>query len=279
MRDIVNSRLFAVTRRKRLAGYCRMAIAAWVIVWTTGGMTAFGQTGGGASPSIDDTKRALEKWVETQRVISQEKRDFAIAREMLNERINLVQREIQSLRDRIRDAESSIAEADRDREKLIQENEQLREASSSLGEILIALESRVTGLLVRLPEPIRERVKPLSQRIPDDPESASLSLSERFQNVVGILNEINKFNRDITVTSEVRPLPDGTSAEVTALYLGLGQGFYTGAKGTVAGVGTATPDGWTWTPANDAAAEIARAIAILKNEEVASFVPVPVTIQ
>jgi hypothetical protein len=98
--------------------------------------------------------------------------------------------------------------------------------------------------------------------------------------VIGILNEVNKFNRsEITVTSEVRKLAGGSSAEVTALYIGLGQAFYTGSNGTVAGVGHPSEDGWIWEPANDAAAEIAEAIAVLKNEKVASFIPLPVKVQ
>ena len=84
---------------------------------------------------------------------------------------------------------------------------------------------------------------------------------------------------EILVTSEVRALPDGSSAEVTAIYLGLGQGYYSGANGSIAGVGTATEEGWEWTPADDAAPEIARVVAILKNEEAAAFVQLPVEIQ
>ncbi|MEW6238974.1 MAG: DUF3450 family protein [Candidatus Omnitrophota bacterium] len=229
--------------------------------------------------TIENTQSALEKWVETRRIISLEKRDLALAKEMLNERIDLVQREIDSLRGKKSDAEKSIAEADKKRAGLIEENEKLKEALSSLGGILASLEDRTKQLLNRLPDPIRERVKPLSQRIPEDANQSKLSVSERFQNVVGILNEVDKFNRDITVASEVRVLPDGSSAEVAALYIGIGQAYYAGANGTVAGVGLPSEEGWIWKPANDAAAQIAETIAILKNEKIAAFVQLPVEIQ
>ena len=42
---------------------------------------------------------------------------------MLNDRIELVQREIESLRAKIGDAEGSIAEADKKRAELVGENE------------------------------------------------------------------------------------------------------------------------------------------------------------
>lgn len=232
-----------------------------------------------AGNGVDGVRAALEKWVETRKVISQEQRDWTIGKEMLAERVGLVQGEIDSLRAKIAEAQQSIGEADKKRGSLAVENEKLKEASAGLTESLVALEIRTRSLLQRLPDPIRERVKPLSQRIPEKTGETKLSFAERFQNIIGILNEVNKFNREITVTSEVRALPDGTSVEVTALYAGIGQGWYVSGDGKIAGTGTASADGWVWTPANDAAPAIQDAIAILKNEKVAAFVQLPVEIK
>ncbi len=229
--------------------------------------------------NINESRNVIEKWVETQRIISEEKRDLKLAKEVLNERIELVRQQIESLREKIDDAEKSIAEADKKRAEMMEENKKLKDASASLNEIIKTLEKRTKQLITRLPNPIRERVKVLSQRLPDETEQTNLSVAERFQNVVGILNEVNKFNRDITVTSEVRELPDGTSAEVTALYVGLGQAYYVGAKGNIGGIGYVSEEGWVWEPANEAASRIAQVIAILKNEQVASFIQVPIKIQ
>jgi hypothetical protein len=66
---------------------------------------------------------------------------------------------------------------------------------------------------------------------------------------------------------------------VTALYVGIGQGYYATADGKAAGIGSSTPEGWVWTAANDAAPRISQAIAILKNEQAASFVQLPAEIQ
>ena len=225
---------------------------------------------------IENTRDTLSKWVETQRIISKEKQDLALSKEILNERIQLVQNEIDSLREKIEAAKDSITQADEKRTLLIEENEKYKNASAALSGILSSLEERTKNLLVRLPDPIRERVKPLSQRLPKEQEESKLSLSERFQNVVGILNEINKFSREITVTSEVRALPDGTSAEVTTIYLGISQAYYVGANAKIAGTGCASGNGWVWKADNAAAEKIARVIAILKNEQVASYVQLPI---
>lgn len=229
---------------------------------------------------LEGARATLQEWVEIRRVISKEERDLKLGREMLKERIELVRYEINSLREKIDATEKSISEADKKRVDLVDENDKLKVASEMLAGVANDLEGKTKALLERLPEPIRDRVKPLSQRLPKtEADTEKVSLAERFQNVIGILNEINKFNREITMTSEVRDLPDGTSAEVTALYIGLGQGYYASNSGSVAGVGYAGPEGWVWQPANEAAPKILEAIAILKNEQVADFVHLPIEIQ
>ncbi len=228
---------------------------------------------------IDDTRAALEQWVETRRIISKEKRDWALGKEVLNDRIEIVETEVKSLRDKINTAEQSIAEAEGKRAALEQDNNKLKQASSSLGSTILALEKRTKELLPRLPEPVRLRVKPLSQRIPENPQETKQSLAERFQNVVGVLNEVNKFNSQITINTEIRELPNGTSSEVTTLYVGLGHAYYANANATLAGIGTATASGWVWTPANEHAEKIAKAIAIWNNDEIAEYVQLSVEVE
>ncbi|MBE7557726.1 DUF3450 family protein [bacterium] len=233
-----------------------------------------------AGPGIDEVRAALQQWVETERLLSREKRDAALAREMLNQRITLVEREIEVWREKVREADKSIAETDKAQTGMAAENRRLREASVRLEGILLGLEARTRALLPRLPAPIRERLQPLSQRIPADASAETrLTLAERFQNVVGILNELNKADRDVLVCSEVRELPDGSAVQATVVYLGLAQGYYVAGGGGIAGVGFPMREGWLWKSKNEAAAEIARAIAILQNEQVASFVHLPVEIQ
>ncbi|MEX2672281.1 MAG: DUF3450 family protein [Phycisphaeraceae bacterium] len=250
-----------------------------------GAAVAVGSLGVGAASQaepvapIDDTRARLEKWVQTRQLISQEERDWKLGREMLSERIALVEREIASIRERIGDAEQSITEADRKRDGLVAENEALKRGSQALVEALSALEQRTRGLLQRVPTPVRDTVQPLSQQLPDDKAETKLSLAARFQNVIGILNEIDKFNGEVTLTSEVRELPDGSSAEVTAMYVGLGRAYYAGAGDALAGHSTATKEGWEWTQANEIAPAVSRAIDIVNNEAVASFVRLPVKIE
>lgn len=230
------------------------------------------------APSVDSVRQLLQRYVETRRVISKERLEFARSKDALANRIALVEEEIAAFRSRVAETRESLATAERRRDELVAENEALKTTSDALSKTIGVLERRTLALLPRLPEPIRDRVKPISQRIPEDPEGTRLSLGDRYLNVVGVLNEVNKFNGEIVMASEVRALPDGSSVAVTAFYLGIGQGYYVNDAGTVAGTGTATDDRWVWTSDDAAAPGIARALAILKNEQPAEFVRVPMRI-
>lgn len=228
---------------------------------------------------VDDTRATLEKWVEAKSAHSKERRDWTLAKETLRDRIEVQRREIASLKKRVAEAETSIAEAEKQQGQLTTETEQRRATEAKLLEQVGALEKRTLELLPRLPEPLRELVRPISQLLPATPADAGKQrLDERFRNVLYVCKQVHKWNREITVKSEVRPMADGTAVEVTVVYVGVGQGYYVGNKGAVAGTGTATPAGWVWTPANDLAAEIGTVVAVLANEKVAAFVRLPVQV-
>ena len=225
---------------------------------------------------IELTRDALEKWVETRRTIGVERRDWALGKDLLDSRIDVLDRELKTLADRTKEVDATLTEADRKRDTLAQEAGTLKDASAQLAAMAAQLETKVKALVKRFPTPLAEKLKPLTQRLPEDSTSTTLSLAVRFQNVVGIINEANRFNREITQSSEIRKLADGSSVEVTAVYLGLAQGYYVGAGGRIAGIGRGAPEGWTWTESNDNGPAIERIVAILRNQKPAAFVPIPV---
>ena len=229
--------------------------------------------------SLANTREALKQWMENERVIARRQREWKESKAFLEERIELVKREIAATREDIDKAKTAISEFDQKAAELIEENGKLKAASAELADRIATLEARSLKLLQRLPDPIRDEVKSLSQQIPEDPEGTKLALSTRFEKVIGILNHINKFNRDIKTFSEVRQLSDGRSAQVTAIYVGISQGYYVSADGQHAGVGMATAEGWEWTPNNAAADPIAQTIAVLRNEQPASFIQLPTEIK
>jgi hypothetical protein len=230
-------------------------------------------------PGDDEHRVLLEKWIESRRLVSRERQDWRSTKEILEGRIDLAAREIETMTAKTDQARKDLGDGDRKIEELTQQNEELKDTTEGLRGSLASLETRTLALLDRTPTPIRERVKPLSQRIPRDPDATKMSLSERFQNVVGILNEVNKSSREMAVASEVRDLADGTKSEVTVLYLGIGQAYYCNLGGGIAGVGRADATGWTWAASNELAQAVADAIAIHRNEKPAAYVPLPLVVQ
>jgi hypothetical protein len=264
-----------------LTGASGILLAASLLGGVTGAQTGAGAKGSSqeSAERIEAARAALDRYVETRRVLSLERRDWALGREMLVERIALLEREVAKLRGSLEESRKSLTGADEKRAELERERQRLADSSAMLAGTVRDLEGRTRELLSRVPDPIRERVRMLSQSLPMDPNGTEITLGARFQNVVGILNEVDKFNREVSIASEVRELPDGTSAQVTTLYFGLGQGFYASADGKLAGRGAASGAGWVWHPADEAAPRIARVIAIWKKEQPADFVQLPVRIE
>ena len=226
---------------------------------------------------LDGTRERLSKWVETRKLISEEKQTWELEREMLGDRIDLVRHERDTLTKKINETQSLITNADKKREGLVKEKDALKNASATLVNRIFTLEQEVLALLPTLPKPVQTRIKPLSQRVPKMQET-DLSLSERYQNVVGIINELNKGAGEIAVLSEVKTLSNGTTAEVQTLYIGYSAGYSCNNKGDIAFVGRPTSKGWKWEQKNEIAQTIADSISILKNEKVAAFMPLPISV-
>jgi hypothetical protein len=230
-------------------------------------------------------RETLSQWVATKRIISEEREAWRRGKQTMASQMDVVRREIDALNARIEAAKSGIADAEKKFGELEAERAARKLVSKSLVERIASLEERTRQLLPRVPAPLAENVAPISQRLPANEEQREkLSLSARYQNVIGVLNAIDKWNRAVTLKSELRELSSGRTVEVSVLYMGLGQGYYVGAPGkdgkaTIAGVGIASPTGWTWREANDLAPAIQRAVSIYKNEGLASLVRLPVQIR
>lgn len=227
----------------------------------------------------DEVRRtALEKWIETKRTISEEKADWRTGKQVLEDRIQLVRRELDVLREKTGQATNDVAGAGRELADLQKQNDTLKTNASEMAATVAAMETRVQALLAKTPDPVREKVKPLSSRIPKSAADTKMSLAERVQGVLGIINECAKAGGDLSVVTEIRTLSDGRSAEVRTVYLGMAQAYYVSAKGE-AGVGRPGEQGWQWEMANDMAPAITDIIQIMQNKASARFVPLPVRIR
>ncbi len=228
--------------------------------------------------SLEETRLVMTKWIETQQILSKERNEWQQGKEVLLGRLEVVHKEISTLEEKIKEAQSAASEAEKKRDALQAENGELKAVGKELTDAAGRMEGDVRRLLHAVPEPISTKLAPLSQRIPEDPEKAKVSAAERFQNVVGILNEIAKANNEITVNYEVHDLADGKPSEVQAIYIGLAQAYFVSARGE-AGIGRPGPDGWKWEPSKSVAADVLNALEIFQGKQSPAFVPLPVKLQ
>lgn len=259
---------------------------ARTLLWATGVAAVAGLVSTAAVALQDDarsatdaTRATIEEWVEVRRVIAKEKRDWAVGKEMLEDQIRIVEHQIETLRGRITETQEQIGEAEGSWTELVDTKDALEAASAEFAAQVTELEARTLALLQRLPQSLQDHVRPLSQKIPEDPAGTSRGVGERFGTVAGILQEITAFNYEVRVENEERVLPDGSTIEAETLYVGLGQAYYVSRDRLHAGVGTVSDDGWVWTPANEHAEAIARAVAIWNDEEEPVFVQLPLQVR
>jgi hypothetical protein len=233
------------------------------------------QDGAGTGRSLEETRLVMGKWIETQQILSRERTEWQQGKEILLGRLELVKKEIAELEEKIAAAQGEIATAEEKRAALVAEEEELRSAEGQLASAASSMEGEVQRLYRALPPSLQGRLRQLHERIPADPAATRVAVAERFQNVLGILNEANKANSELTVDFEVRELADGKPSEVRVLYVGLAQAYYVGAQGQ-AGVGRPSPDGWQWEPAPRSAGDILTALEIFQGKHSPAFVPLPV---
>jgi Protein of unknown function (DUF3450) len=267
------------TPRQRRFDSASLALAAAAALLTLGATTPAplsGEEQGGHS--LRDTREVLGKWIETQQILSKEQTEWQQGREVLGSRIEVMRREVLGLQEKVAETKKRIAETQAKRAALVARKSELEAQQKELATKAATMESAVRELHVSLPDPVRERIQPLFARLPEPSAETRVTAAERFQNVLGILNEVNKANGEIHVTYEVRNLADGKPNEVRVMYVGLAQAWYLSANGQ-AGVGRPSIEGWQWQPSPAVSAEVFQAFEIIQGKHTPAFVPLPVRIQ
>jgi len=239
---------------------------------------AFAQAGAPAAATIDDTRVALGKWIETQQILSKERKDWQQGKEILTSRIDLLKKEVADLAEKIKAAEAAAALASQKQAELVAEKDKLVAMDARLVDTVAGMEGEVRKLFPALPESLQTKVAVLFQRMPTAATTVRVSAAERFQNVLVILGEVNKQNSEITVDQEVRTMPDGKRTEVQAIYIGLGQAYYV-SSGGLAGIGRPTEQGWKWEPMATIGRQVLAAVEILQGKQTPAYVPLPVRLQ
>ena len=229
---------------------------------------------------VDDFRVKMEKWVETRRLISEERADWDVERETLAQTRRLLTQQKEALTAEVAELQTAGDEADDERRELALAQGRHQRANLSLEERLVAMEASVVELAERFPAPLRKKLDPLLVQIPEPGQGEAAQLGPRLMNVLGILAQAEKWNGTATFAGETRSVDGGPRMQVRTLYWGLGQAVYVDARGDKAGVGRPAAAGWEFEddPAVRAAAE--RLLDIYEGHtDAIEFVALPVEIR
>ena len=227
-----------------------------------------------------EARARIEKWVQTRQLIAGKQADWHVEKESNKQSIGLIQKELSLLDEKIKQSRQVRSEADAERRKLNQELGDLKSAAGVVEKVIWDMERDILKLSAQFPEPLKDRVSRARIRIPETRDDLKgRYIAERMQNVVAILNEVDRFNSAITLMTEVRTDTSGKIRQVQTLYLGIGQAFFSDQAGSFAGVGVPGNKDWTWTPRPELGERIRLAIDIYEKLESAEFVSLPVTIK
>ncbi len=228
---------------------------------------------------LQEARSKMEKWVETRQQIAKAKSEWRQERETLKQTIAMYENELKRLNQQIEEAESKKSQASNEFDKLTQKQGSLEAGSEEMAALASKTESRIKAMTERLPGVLVDRIQPAIKRFPQNAEESQMSVSQRLQNVIGVINEIEKFNEGVTVSKEVRKNPSGAQVQVKTLYLGVGQAYFVDEKGDFAGVGRPAQGEWQWVEESQLAPKISKAIAIYEGNAQADYIGLPVSLK
>lgn len=232
----------------------------------------------GAETPIQETRSTLEKWVETRQLIAKARSDWQADKETIEQTLLLYERELKGVEEQFSKVSTNSVQVDKERAEAGAQKTASEESLNDARQFAEGFEVQIKHQVPQLPLPLQEILKPLLRRLPTDP-ATRMAAAERMQVLVGILNELDKFNNSISLFSEKRKNQKAEEVAVDTLYVGLGAAYFVNETGDFAGRGAPANGGWEWNTSPELASRIREAIRIYRNEQPAKFIALPAIIR
>ena len=104
------------------------------------------------------TRELIRQWVQTERLISEEKNAWNVEKQRMQDLLALYQRELKLLDEELEKAGASAALADGRKEELESELADYRDAQRLLAATLKRFLPRAQGLIAKLPKPLKDEL-------------------------------------------------------------------------------------------------------------------------
>jgi hypothetical protein len=223
-------------------------------------------------PPAAVVQETIRTWVETKRLASEEASAWEAEKESLAALNEIRSTEISRLDEVIAAAGTRLRDAETERDRLREEKAELAARRKALETGVASVEKNLREALPMFPQVLRDKVSEAARRLEEPAPDATLQ--DRWRDALHVLGEANRFQRAVTVTTELREL-DGKTVEVDVVYLGWSQAWYADRSGRHAGSGSAGPEGWTWQADASVHGRVRELLAIHRKEQVPGFVTLP----
>lgn len=225
-----------------------------------------------AASAAADFRAAVSELVVLRAQAAKEARDWSRQREMLERELRLLQQAQAELLEQVSAARAAAEEEERGISEMAAKKLRLEQGLAALERVVEEAEQTLKSQIAAAPPWFVAELKFEAAAAPSGGRGGAAArtaaLLERLARIEAAHGRIH-YRRDILRGS------DGAMREMDVLYLGLSRGFAVSDDNRLALAGAARAGGWTWTPADELAAEVRRAVDIHNRRRRAAAVALP----
>ena len=223
------------------------------------------------------SRELIRQWVQTERIISEEKTAWQVEKQQMQELLGIYLKELALLDEELKQAGASAEFVDENREKWESGLAGYREARELLRDTMTRLLPRMRKLALRFPKPLQEELETElglcnAPGALDEPRDV-------LKSIIAVLNAASRFNRTVTLVKETRSVSDQKKITVNVIYLGLCRAYYAADSGETAGTGSPAGEGWSWSQVPGIAQDVRSMIAVYQKAAQPQIIELPVQLQ
>ncbi len=225
-----------------------------------------------ADDAVNKVEKVATEWVKTRAETVRLETEWSGQQSLMQSMVDALGQRARIIEEKMEHAKASTAQ---DREELGTLEKKNQAASASLDASEHRLKELATSLLALRPflPPRLSTALELPYQSISDP---TLSIGDRMQHTMTVLNRCMLFNRGVTASEEVLTLPgESVPKSLEVIYWGLAQGYALDRAAGKAWLGSPGPQGWQWEAHPEAAHDVARLIAIATDKADPAFIVIP----
>lgn len=219
------------------------------------------------------TQRAdalMKQWIQLEKQNTQLKSQWQENKQLLAQRISLLQREKKQLQALDTDHHKQVDEVSEQRQKLIALQTSMESTQQDLTLWLDREFAQINSVLPQLPPPLANTWQlTLTQSDANNP-------SNRLETLLSLYQSFDEFNKRISANQATIIDVQGNEKVVKQLYLGVARGWYLTLDGATAVAGMPTAQGWQWQHKSPLSpTQIEAALAMIAHKKEAALIKLP----